>query len=149
MTEDEGTFIYELRIEARPEVVFPFFTDPSRMARWMGIDHKLDPVRGGVFSVDINGRDVAAGEFVEIDPPRRVVFTWGWQGSQDMPPGSTTIEVDLTADDDATLVHFAHGGLPASRRDAHVHGWGHFLPRLAIAGAGGDPGPDSLAEAQP
>jgi uncharacterized protein YndB with AHSA1/START domain len=146
---DEGTFSYELRIQALPEVVFSFFTDPSKMARWMGIDHKLDPVPGGAFMVDINGRDVTIGEFVEIDPPRRVVFTWGWRDSTEVPPGSTTVEVNLSAEGDATVLRFAHRGLPPGRLEPHARGWSHFLTRLEIAGAGGDPGPDSLAEPPP
>ncbi|HLY84843.1 MAG TPA: SRPBCC domain-containing protein [Acidimicrobiales bacterium] len=147
MTDDARTFTYEMRIEASPEVVYSYFTDPERMALWMGIEHKLDPVPGGVFRVDVNGSDVAVGEFVELDPPRRLVFTWGWQGSAEVPPGSTTIEVNLAGDGDATLLRFAHHGLPAGQHDQHAHGWNHFLGRLMIAAAGGDPGPDSFVEA--
>lgn len=143
MTND--AFHKEVRIEASPEIVFAHFIDPARFARWMGIDHKLDPVAGGLFQVDINGRDIAVGDFVEVDCPRRVVFTWGWQGSADVPPGSTTIEVDLIPDGEATVVQFTHRGLPSGRRDAHVEGWEHFLPRLATSAAGGDPGPDPWA----
>ena len=145
MTDDQGTFRRELRIEAPPEVVFSYFTDPVKMARWMGIDHKLDPVPGGVFRVDINGRDVAMGEYVELDPPRRAVFTFGWQDSADLPPGSSSVEVNLRADGDATVLDFVHRGLPPAARDSHAHGWGHFLARLEVAAAGGDPGPDSMA----
>jgi uncharacterized protein YndB with AHSA1/START domain len=111
----------------------------------MGIDHKLDPVAGGLFQVDINGRDIAVGEFVDVDPPRRVVFTWGWQGSTDVPPGSSTIEVDLVPDGEATVVQFTHRGLPPGPAEAHVEGWDHFLPRLVTVAAGGDAGPDPWA----
>src|SRR5437763_3747613 len=105
-TEARTTFTRELHINASRETVFSYFTDPAKMARWMGIEHALDPVPGGVFSVNINGRDVAVGEFVEVVAPKRAVFTWGWKDSPDLPPGSTTIEVDLTADGDATVVNF-------------------------------------------
>jgi uncharacterized protein YndB with AHSA1/START domain len=145
MTDDDGTFRQRLRIEAPPESVFAYFTDPARMARWMGIGHKLDPVAGGAYIVEVNDRDVVVGQFVEIDPPRRVVFTWGWRDSREVPPGSTTIEVNFTPDGDATLVDFVHRGLPADQRDAHARGWTHFMARLAIAGAGGDPGADAFA----
>jgi hypothetical protein len=57
--------------------------------------------------------------------------------------------VNLTADGDATRLHFAHRGLPRGQREQHAHGWRHFLGRLTIAAAGGDPGPDSLARAAP
>jgi uncharacterized protein YndB with AHSA1/START domain len=140
----ESVFHRELRIEASPEIVFRHFTDPARMAHWMGVDHKLDPVPGGLFRVDVNGRDVAVGEYVEVDPPRRIVFTWGWQESADLPPGSTTIEVDLVPDGKATLLQFTHRGLPPGALEQHAIGWDHYLPRLVLAGAGGDPGPDSF-----
>jgi uncharacterized protein YndB with AHSA1/START domain len=140
--DTNDTFTHELHIAARPEVVFPFFTDPEKMARWMGIDLKLDPVPGGVLRVDVNGGDVAVGKFVEVDPPSRVVFTWGWEGSPDLPPGSTTVEVRLTADDDGTLLSLRHHGLPPSRAKSHSEGWRHYLGRLQLAGAGSDPGRD-------
>ena len=95
MTDQQDAFRSEMRIEARPEVVFTYFTDPAKMARWMGVDHKLDPVPGGVFLVDVNGRDTTMGEYLEVDAPRRVVFTWGWRDSTELPPGSSTVEVDL------------------------------------------------------
>jgi uncharacterized protein YndB with AHSA1/START domain len=144
---DGGTFRHQLRVEASPESVFFHFTDPALMSHWMGIDHKLDPEPGGVFMVDINGRDVVLGEFVEVDPPHRVVFTWGWQESAEVPPGSTTVEVNLTPDGNATVIDFVHRGLPPGQLDAHAQGWAHFLPRLGIAGAGGDPAPDSFQTA--
>ena len=54
----------------------------------------------------------ARGEFVELDPPHRLVFTWGWQDNPVVPPGSTTVEVTLQAIDDGTLVRLVHRGLP-------------------------------------
>jgi uncharacterized protein YndB with AHSA1/START domain len=147
---DDTTFSHDMRIEATPGVVFSYFTDPEKMARWMGIRHKLDPVPGGVLAVDINAQAAALGEFVEVDPPTRLVFTWGWTDHPAVPPGSTTVEVTLTDDGGATLLHFNHRGLPSDEeREQHAHGWGHFLPRLGIAAAGGDPGPDPVAEGQP
>jgi uncharacterized protein YndB with AHSA1/START domain len=145
-----GPFERVLRIEARPEIVFAHFTDPARFAQWMGIDHKLDPVPGGVFRVNLNGQDVAAGEFVEVDPPRRIVFTWGWQESAELPPGSTTIEVDLVPDGSGTILHFTHRGLPPGPAESHAQGWDHFLPRLVMTASGTDPGPDPwLSESAP
>jgi len=148
MTDTEGTIEREIRIEASPEAVFAYFTDPAKMRRWMGLDAKLDPVPGGVFRVDINGRDVARGEFVEVTAPARVVFTWGWEADgHAIPPGSTTVEATLTADRNGTLVRVVHRGLPGEEAVAgHAEGWDHFLPRLVDAGSGRDPGPDSWAD---
>ena len=80
----------EIRIEAPPEVVFPYFTDPTRMVHWMGVAALLDPRPGGTFRVEANGRDVVLGEYVELDPPHRVVFTRAGRtvslGSRPLPP---------------------------------------------------------------
>jgi len=147
MTPDESDSIErQVRIAARPETVFAFFTDPERMIRWKGIDATLDPQPGGIYRVAINGRDVARGHYVEIVPYSLVVFTWGWEGDgHPLPPGSSTVEVRLEPDGDGTLLTLRHRNLSLEQREAHVYGWEHFLPRLVVAAAGGDPGPDPWA----
>jgi uncharacterized protein YndB with AHSA1/START domain len=134
---------HEVRIEAPPDVVFPYFTDPARMVGWMGVGALLDPRPGGVFRVEVNGRDVVLGEYVEVDAPRRLVFTWGFAGDgPGLALGSTRVEVTFEADGDATLLTLRHHGLPEASRDAHRQGWTHYLTRLAPAAAGKPPGPD-------
>jgi uncharacterized protein YndB with AHSA1/START domain len=136
----------ELRIEASPETVFPYFTDPQKMRRWKGVEAELDPRPGGVYRVNVTGNDRVVGEYLEVDPPKRVVFTWGWEGNDGVPPGSSTVEVTLTPDGDGTVVRLVHSGLPdADARAQHGIGWEHFLDRLAVAASGGDPGPDPWA----
>lgn len=132
----------EIRIAARPQTVFSFFTDPAKMVRWKGTHAMLDPRPGGVYRVDINGRDVAKGEYVEIVPYSKVVFTWGWEGSDPVPPGSSTVEITLIPDGDGTIVRLVHHDLPEGARDSHARGWEHYLTRLAVAAAGQDPGLD-------
>jgi uncharacterized protein YndB with AHSA1/START domain len=139
----------EVRIAARPEVVFEFFTDAAKMLRWKGVDAMLDPRPGGVYRVNVTGRDIAVGEFVAIEEPHRIVFTWGWENSP-IPPGSTTVEVTLTPDGDGTLLRLRHSGLfTEDARSQHAMGWEHFLDRLALAAGGTDPGPDPWAQAPP
>ncbi len=135
----------EVRIAARPEGVFQFFVDPQKMMQWKGIEAELEPQPGGIYRVNVTGTDIARGEYLEIVPPRRVVFTWGWEGSP-LPPGSSTVEVDLIPDGDGTIVRLRHSGLPTDdARGQHAEGREHFLPRLVIAAEGGDPGPDPWA----
>jgi len=132
-----------LRIEASPATVFEFFVDAEKMTRWKGGSAELDPRPGGVYRVGgIAGDHVAAGEYVELDPPHRLVFTWGWEGDEEVPPGSSTVEVTLTPDGDATLLRLVHRDLPVGQGARHEQGWLHFVPRLAEAAAGRDPGPD-------
>jgi uncharacterized protein YndB with AHSA1/START domain len=112
------------------------------MLRWMGVDIVLDPCAGGELRIEVNGRDVVVGEFVEVEPNEHVQFTWGWDGSAEVPPGSSTVDVALTAEDDGTLVRVHHTGLSAEQAERHLAGWQHYLERLTVAAAGGDPGRD-------
>ena len=135
----------EIRIAAPPETVFPFLTDATRMVQWMGRIATLDPRPGGVFRLDYNGFDVMRGEFLEVTPPKRVVFSWGWESEgAAVGPGASRVEVTLTADGEGTIVRLVHSGLPADG-DTHGEGWDHFLPRLAALAGGGEAVPDEWA----
>jgi uncharacterized protein YndB with AHSA1/START domain len=136
----------EVRIAARPETVFDFFIDPEKMRQWKGRSAELDPRPGGVYRVEINEQATVGGEYVVVEPPNRVVFTWGWEGQETgehaVAPGSSRVEVDLVPDGDGTLVRLRHLNLPEHSREIHGQGWDHYLRRLAKAAAGEDPGPD-------
>lgn len=134
----------EVRIDARPETVFEFFTDPEKMVLWKGTTAELDSRPGGTYRVNVAGEHVVRGEYVEIEPPTRIVVTWGWEEEgASVEPGGSTVEVTLEPDGDGTLVRLSHRDLPEAAREPHAMGWDHYLPRLAIAAAGGDAGPDT------
>lgn len=135
----------EVHIDASPATVFEFFVDPEKMTLWKGVDAELDPRPGGVYRVHvIPGIAIASGTYVRLDPPREVVFTWGWEGDgQPVAPGSSTVTVTLEADGDGTLLRLRHTGLPSIElKDEHTDGWTHYLGRLVAAAAGRDPGRD-------
>jgi uncharacterized protein YndB with AHSA1/START domain len=134
----------ELEIAASPETVWELLADPAEATRWMGQAASFDLRPGGAYRVDIIPGNVARGEFVEVDPPRRLVHTWGWEaGASPVAPGSTTIEIELIPDGGGTTLRFTHRDLPtAEDTGRHAHGWDHYLARLAVASAGGDPGRD-------
>lgn len=132
----------EIRIDASPEAIFPFLTDPQKIVRWKGVDATLEASPGGVYRVNVTGVKHAVGEYLEVDAPNRVVFTWGWEGDEQLPPGSSTVTIELISDGDGTIVRLTHSGLPEGADAAQLQGWEHFLPRLAIVAGGGDPGPD-------
>src|SRR5271154_2647852 len=115
-----------VRIAAPPEVVFPYFTDPALATRWIANAALLDARPGGTFSLDVRGNP-ARGEYVEVDPPHRVVFTWGIEGRGDFPPGSSTVEVVFQAEGaegDETVVTLTHRDLPTEdQRRSHQAGW--------------------------
>lgn len=126
-----GTIEITQRIEAPPEIVFSYLTDPKRFVRWMGVGAELDPRPGGRFRIDAGGQHVAIGEYREVDPPRRLVMTWGWEGHPTVPPGSTTVEITLTAEKGATLLRLRHLGLPdEGERRAHRDGWQLYTGQL-------------------
>ena len=129
-------------VDASPEVVFELLVNPDQFVKWQGVAASFDPTPGGKFWLDVTGGQVAAGEFIEIDPPHRLVFTWGWEGDHSpLRPGSTTVEVTLTPVANGTEVCLRHYGLPPSDRQ-HLDGHRQYLARLAELAAGNDPGPD-------
>lgn len=149
MSESPASIV-EIRmyIAAAPDVVFRFLTESDRYARWQGVRAELDPRPGGVFRVWMDAITVASGEFVEVEPDRRVVFTWGWEGNDAVPPGSTRVEIELEPDGAATTLTLRHSGLPDGASAAmHEEGWRLFTSRLATAAGGGDPGPMPSAPA--
>jgi len=137
-----------VHITADPERVFDYFTKPEAILRWMGDYAVLDPHPGGQFTLDINGVPVR-GRYLAVDRPHRLVLSWGHAGSDRLPPGASTVEITFAPDDGGTIVTVVHAGLPAADAEQHRLGWGHFLDRLLIAAAGGDPGPDPWANAPP
>jgi uncharacterized protein YndB with AHSA1/START domain len=142
MTEP-GPVEVTVHIAARPETVFPYFTDPARYVQWMGNHATLEPVPGGTYRVRMRDGVEAAGEFVEVDPPHRLVFTWGWTHDHAVAPGSTRVVVTLEEEDGGTRVVLRHHDLPDDgQRDHHRKGWEAYLERLSVRVKGGDPGPD-------
>jgi uncharacterized protein YndB with AHSA1/START domain len=139
------TTVYErtLAIDASPETVWEFLVDPEKLMRWKGINADLETQPGGIFRCEVIPGHIARGEYVEIDRPNKLVFTWGWDGSEDVPPGSSTIVIELATVGDGTSLRFVHKDLPNAEAIAsHAHGWDHYLPRLEIAAGGGNPGED-------
>ena len=133
---DGRTVEHTLRIAARPETVWRYWTDPQRMCDWWGRSADLDVRPGGACIVDLGDGVVMRGEYVELVPYRRIVFTFGWDPHDDgplIPAGSTTVEVTLVDDGDETVMTLRHSGLPAPEAERHDEGWGFFLPRLAAA----------------
>jgi uncharacterized protein YndB with AHSA1/START domain len=111
------------------------------MVRWKGVAARLDPQPGGEYFCDMEDGVIMEGRFLELDPFKRLVFSFGWRGHPVVSPGSTQVEVLLQEAAGGTLVTLRHHGLPEEERDLHSHGWTFYLERLSVAGAGGDAGP--------
>ena len=145
MTE---TFRTSIDIEATPDRVFDHFVRPELLVRWMGDVARLEAVGGGVFSVDINGV-LIRGHFVRVDRPRFLEIAWGEAGNEAMPPGATLLRVTFEPRGAATRVTLEHTGLVPTEAAKHTVGWPHFIERLAVAAAGGDPGSDPWKSSPP
>ena len=137
-----GPIVVRRHVRAPAEAVYAYLTASDKWAVWQGVAATIDPVAGGLFTMDMANGLRARGQFVELVPNVRVVFTWGWIDHPGLPPGSSVVEVDLTEDDGQTLITLTHSNLPSNEIDVHVLGWDHYVPRLALAAEGGDPGPD-------
>ncbi len=129
-------------IAAPPETVFKYLTTNEGMMAWMGHYANLDPTPGGRFAVDIAGHPVR-GEYLHVEPPHRVVVSWGFAGNADLPAGASTVEFRLTRINGGTHVDLHHFDLPDTEVRGHADGWANFLPRLAVVGISGDAGPDN------
>ena len=133
----------ETRVAAPPATVFAYLTDPEKILRWMGTEANVEPHVGGIYQLNVSGRDIARGRFIEVIPVHRLAYSFGWDKNDNVPPESSLIEIDLVDEGDGTLVRLTHSGLPDPTECAnHEKGWNHYLGRLAVAAPGGNPGPD-------
>jgi uncharacterized protein YndB with AHSA1/START domain len=133
----------EVQVAAPAATVFAFLTDPEKILRWMGTEATLEPRPRRPFPPQRQRQNIARGEFTEVIPVHRLAYSFGWEGREKLPPGSSLIEIDLIDQKGGTLVRLTHSGLPDAEECAsHEQGWTHYLERLAVVAAGGDPGPD-------
>jgi uncharacterized protein YndB with AHSA1/START domain len=140
---DGDAVIHELDLPAPPEQVFDMFTDPRRLVRWIGLSADLQPMPVGRFRFEITQGQFCEGQYVIVDRPHRLVFTWGWTDPGfGLPPGTSRVKVTLTSSGDGaggTRLRLVHTGLAGDLGVLHEDGWSRFLARLAATLAGGEP----------
>jgi uncharacterized protein YndB with AHSA1/START domain len=128
-----------VKVDARPQTVFPFFTDPEKIVRWIGVGATLDPRPGGVFYLHTTTDYSFGGEYILVEPYSRVAFTWGYTNfpgrHNPLAPGSSIVEVELLPDGDGTIVRLSHS-VPTEVVDFHSMWWENYLGRLVVAVAG-------------
>lgn len=130
------------RISAPPEVVYSFLTESAKWSEWQGVEATIEARKGGIFVMKMADGTTARGQFLELTPNQRVVFTWGWVDHPGVAPGSSTVEIEIAEDGSGSLVTLSHRGLPAEEIEVHTMGWQHYVPRLAAAAEGQPLGPD-------
>ena len=129
------------RVKAGAEQIFDLWTKPDLMVRWMSpfpgaVDCKAscDLRPGGAFSLVMTSADASrdvSGTYVQIDRPRRLVFTWIGPLTNN---ANTLVTVELTPHGDETDLVLTHERLPTQAIiEGHTRGWGHILDHLADA----------------
>jgi uncharacterized protein (TIGR03086 family) len=121
---------------------FALITEPARLRRWNSIAARIDLRAGGDYRWTVVPGMSASGTVTEVEPGKRVVFGWGWQGSADLPPDASTVTITVEPTHDGTIVRLVHDGLTPEQEKGHAEGWDHYLDRIVMAGATGDAGPD-------
>jgi uncharacterized protein YndB with AHSA1/START domain len=119
-------------VEAPPERVYEYFTQPAAIVRWMGEYALLEPRPNGRFNLDLHGTAIR-GRFLELEPPHRLLISWGFAGSDHLPPGASTVEVRLISENNGTRVEVEHRDLPDVEAQPHALGWSRYLGRLGAA----------------
>lgn len=135
MKSEQATLPHRLErtvvIGARPETVFRFFTDSARWAAWWGKGSTIEPRPGGrVRIVQPNGVEMA-GEVLEIAPPQRLIFTYGYAAAGPIPAGGSRVTIRLEPVARGTRLVLAHEFAEAAIRDHHVQGWRYQLSLFA------------------
>jgi uncharacterized protein YndB with AHSA1/START domain len=121
----------EIEIAARPDTVFRFFTDPARWASWWGAGSTIDATPGGRVLIRYPGGVEAAGQVVEIDAPKRIVFTYGYVSGTPIPAGASRVTIGVATSAAGSRVTLRHELDDAAVRDAHVQGWRYQLSLFA------------------
>ena len=132
-----------------PDETFALLTEPERLRRWQAVTARVELRAGGQYRWTINPGHTASGTITEVEPGRRIVFTWGWEDSDDLPPGASTVTITLEPAEGGTNVRLVHSGLTPEQASGHLEGWNHYGERLVAAARHGDAGADEWAASEP
>jgi len=122
----------EIVIRAPRALVFRYFTDSERWARWWGAGSTIDGRVGGALKIVYPGGTTASGEVLELRPPERIVFSYGYEGAgKPIAPGGSRVTIQLAEHPQGTRLAFLHELSDAATRDDHVQGWRYQLAVFA------------------
>ncbi|MFO1077052.1 MAG: SRPBCC domain-containing protein [Planctomycetota bacterium] len=121
-------------IRAPREVVFRYFTDSARWARWWGKGSTIEGRVGGAVCIVYPNGVVVRGEVTAFTPGRGLAFTYGYESTEpELPVGSSLVTIALHDDDAGTRLELRHDLPGAKARDRHVPGWRFQLAQFANA----------------
>ncbi|HSM12539.1 MAG TPA: SRPBCC domain-containing protein [Thermoanaerobaculia bacterium] len=122
-----------VRFRARRERVFAFLSETERWASWWGAGSSIEPVAGGSVAIRYPNGVEAGGEVLEIEPPSKLAFGFGYASGRPIPLGASRVQIDLVEEAGGTLLRLRHELADAAARDQHVQGWRYQLAVLANA----------------
>lgn len=140
------SFTKTVALPVSPDEAFALITDPERLRRWQTVSAVVDLRAGGQYRWTVNPGHVAAGTYREVEPGKRIVFGWGWEGNEDLVPDTSTVTVTIEPAESGSLVTLVHEGLTEQQAAMHAEGWNHYFDRLALLAATGEAGPDEWAQ---
>ena len=131
-TPDATTEPYTITrdLPVAPDEAFALITEPERLRRWKTVSARVDLRAGGAYRFTVIPGHIAAGTYREVEPGRRVVFGWGWEGDDGLPPDASTVTVTIEPTETGSRVTLVHEGLDAEQAASHAEGWVHFFERL-------------------
>ncbi len=116
---------YKITVEADADTVFTHMTDPALLSKWWPSGAETDLRVGGTYHLWWEGPDWhLRGEYLEIDPPNNVRWTWKWDHDE-LPPRE--VAITITGRVDTTEIEIIHEAGSPEERDSYLEGWSHFL----------------------
>ena len=128
-------------IKAPRDRVYAAWTDPAQLKQWFGPEnvqtHNLiaDARVGGKFRWDLTNSEgekmTCQGEYLELQPDKKIVFTWQWEDDEDWENHVSIVTVELDDAEGGTELRLTHEQLPNEEsRDGHTRGWNSALDKL-------------------
>jgi uncharacterized protein YndB with AHSA1/START domain len=134
-------------INAEQSTVWKFMSDPARFLAWMTFvpgmpapaGSTFEPRPGGELRILFPHGGAAKGKVLELDPPRKLIFTWGYDpdvAKTGLGPGVCRVEIALAQAPEGTRVTLTHSGpMTEAAAKGHIAGWNHYLSQLAVQSA--------------
>jgi uncharacterized protein (TIGR03086 family) len=143
---DATSYSATIDLPVGPDEAFALVTEPERLRRWTAVCATVDLRAGGSWAWRVTPAHVAAGTVHEVEPGRRLVLGWGWEGDDAMPPDASTVTVTIEEAEGGSRLTLTHDGLPTPESVAgHAEGWAHYLDRLERLAVKGEAGRDEWA----
>lgn len=139
------TYTRTVHLPVSPEEAFALITEPERLRRWQTVTATIDLRAGGDFRWLVTPGHLAGGTIKEVEPGKRLLFGWGWDGSPELPYDASSVTITLEAAGAGTALTITHEGLTEAQEASHAEGWAHYLSRLELLAATGYAGPDAWA----